>query len=84
VTVSPQCSGCGKCSRACRYGALRPEDLARNRPGLTCTLCGDCIPACPHGHLSYAFPGLSPKTARTMFLVCVLTLHTVFLGVARM
>jgi len=84
IQIHSSCTGCGKCSGACRYGALSPSDLAQKKTGPTCTLCGDCLPTCPRGHLGYFFPGLSRPRARTVFLVLVLTLHTVFLGVARM
>ncbi len=83
LAISSECTGCRACSRACRYNALTPIDLERNRPGLSCTLCGDCLPACPHAHLGYRFPGLTPDQARTVFLVLVTVLHAVFLGVAR-
>lgn len=83
LRIDKGCTQCGVCSHACRYGALTTRDLAAGRPGLSCTLCGDCLPACPHSHPGYAFPGLSRQTARSAFLVMVVSLHAVFLGVAR-
>lgn len=83
IRISPQCTGCGLCTRACRYNALTPLNLAQKKPGLTCSLCGDCLPRCPHGHLGYYFPGLSSLAARSVFVVLVSTLHTIFLAVAR-
>lgn len=77
------CSDCGACAIRCRYGALCPEDIRRRRPGLTCTLCGDCLAACRGGSIEYRFAGLSPRAARGAFLVLVVSLHAVFLGVAR-
>lgn len=83
LRIAPGCNGCGRCSRVCRYLALSPTDLARGRPGLSCTLCGDCLGACPDGHLGYRFPGLSPATAKMAYYTLVVSLHAVFLGVAR-
>lgn len=83
LSIAEGCTRCGACSRACRYGALTAADLAAGRPGLSCTLCGDCLPACKEAHLGYRLPGLSPDMARTAFLVLVVSLHAVFLGVAR-
>ncbi len=83
VRMDHRCTGCGVCSNACRYDALRPEDIEARRPGPSCTLCGDCVGACPHTALGYRFPGLSHTTARTLFLVLAVSLHAVFLGVAR-
>ncbi|HOY66653.1 MAG TPA: [Fe-S]-binding protein [Candidatus Ozemobacteraceae bacterium] len=83
IRIAPTCDACGACSRSCRYGALDPEHLRRQDPGQTCTLCGDCLAACARGNLGYAFPGLDRERARSLFLVIVVILHTVFLGVAR-
>ncbi len=84
LRIGPGCDGCGSCSRVCPYGALSPADLARGRPGLSCTLCGDCLPACARRRIGYRLPGLSPERSRSAFLVLVMALHAVFLGVARM
>ena len=77
------CFECSACSIKCRYGALRQEDIEARRPGLSCTLCGDCVASCKGGFIQYAFLGLEPKAARTFFLVMVVSIHAVFLGVAR-
>jgi polyferredoxin len=83
VRLGEGCTGCGACARACRYGALDEARIDSRRPGPGCTLCGDCVGACPRGSAGYAFPGLGPRAARELFLLVVITLHAVFLGVAR-
>jgi len=83
LRIGPGCDGCGRCARVCRYLALSPADLARGRPGRSCTLCGDCVGVCPDGRIGYRFPGLSAHAARTTYLTLVVSLHAVFLGVAR-
>lgn len=83
IRIGKGCTMCGSCARACRYSALKPQDLERGRPGLTCTLCGDCVHQCPHSLIGYRFPGLSSSRARTAFLVLAVSIHAVFLGVAR-
>lgn len=83
LRLGQDCTRCGACATRCRYAALLPADIERGRPGLCCTLCGDCLGACGHGCLGYALPGLSPAAARTVFLVLAVSLHAVFLGVAR-
>jgi len=84
VRIDSACDRCGACSSACRYGALTRPDLEAHRPGPTCTLCGDCLAACGRGRLAYGLPGCAPDTARRVFLLLVVILHTLFLGVARL
>lgn len=84
MKITADCCKCMKCSMVCRYNALKPEDIKSGRPGLSCTLCGDCISSCPTGSLSYRFPFLSSGNSRRFFLVLVISLHALFLGVARM
>ena len=83
LRIDPGCSKCGKCSRNCPYSALKEEDLDRGRPGLTCTLCGDCVGHCKQGLIRYRFPGLSSEQAKTVFTILIVSIHTVFLAVAR-
>jgi ferredoxin len=84
IRFTASCNGCGACRSACRYHALEPGDIEKKRPGLSCTLCGDCLPACPETALEYKFLGLPAPTARRVFLVLIISLHAVFLGVARL
>jgi polyferredoxin len=83
VRIGQGCTLCSRCSRACRYGALEENDLNQGRPGLTCTLCGDCIGQCPNGLIGYRFSGMRPEQARTAFIILIVSIHTLFLGVAR-
>jgi ferredoxin len=83
VRMTPDCTRCGACARACRYDALTPADIAAGRPGRSCTLCGDCLGACKHSAMHYRFPGLTPAASRSLFLALVSALHAAFLGVAR-
>jgi ferredoxin len=80
-------SRCGRCAQVCRYGALSERDVSLGRPGLSCTLCGDCVGVCPRknpaSHMGYRLFGLSPDISRQIFLAVVISLHAVFLGVAR-
>ena len=83
IRIGAACTDCGRCVSSCRYGALSPGTIARRKPGYRCTLCGDCLQSCPHAVLSYGFFNIKPETARKVFLVVVISLHTVFMGVAR-
>jgi len=42
------CRGCGACTRACRYGALRRRGSAFAVDPLACEGCGACRFACPY------------------------------------
>jgi ferredoxin len=83
MKIAPGCTNCMLCRRACRYEALHLEDIKKQRPGTSCTLCGDCLGSCPKGRIHYHLPGVSPEKARAVFLVLAVSLHAVFLAVAR-
>jgi polyferredoxin len=83
ITIGETCADCGRCVSSCRYNALSTAQITKRKPGYTCTLCGDCLPSCPHDALSYGFLGIKPETARIVFLVLIVSLHAVFMGVAR-
>ncbi len=78
------CTDCTICHVACRYDALNDIDVKKRKPGISCTLCGDCIGTCRNGSMQYYFPGMNGKNARTLFIVLIVSLHAVFMGVARM
>jgi ferredoxin len=84
LRIGQGCTECGACSRVCRYDALSDDDLRNRRPGESCTLCGDCLPQCRNMEIGYGFLSLTPDRARALFVVLVVSLHAVFLGVARM
>ncbi|GFK93853.1 hypothetical protein NNJEOMEG_01689 [Fundidesulfovibrio magnetotacticus] len=84
LAVAEGCTGCGRCARACRYDALRPEDLARRAPGVSCSLCRDCLERCPHGVLSLTFLGRSRPWTEPAYAALAGALMAVFLGVARL
>jgi hypothetical protein len=42
------------------------------------------IAACPDNHLHCTFPGLGEAAARAVFLTVAVSLHALFLGVARL
>lgn len=84
VTLGDRCTACGVCSNACRYDALRPEDLAARRPGLSCTLCRDCLGVCPRDQMRLTLWGGRAAWAEPAFVALAAALHACFLGVARM
>jgi ferredoxin len=81
LRIGPGCDGCSRCARVCRYLALSPADLARGRPGHSCTLCGDCVGVCPGGRIGYRFRDYRPR-GPIGYLYPIGQLHAVFLGVA--
>jgi polyferredoxin len=83
MRIAPGCDACHACLTQCRFGALTPADVARGRPGPSCTLCGDCVRACKDRVMTYRLLGWEGDRARTVFLVVIVSLHAVFLGVAR-
>ncbi|WP_419783285.1 4Fe-4S binding protein [Maridesulfovibrio sp.] len=83
LKIASSCCKCMKCTKVCRYGALNHKDIEAGRPGISCTLCGDCISSCKGGSLGYKFPFLSSEISRKVFLTAVISLHALFLGIAR-
>lgn len=78
-----RCTKCMRCARACPYAAITLRDIEQGRPAPNCTMCGDCYSACSHGAVEYRYLGLKPSSARTVYVVIVLTLYVVFLMLAR-
>ena len=83
IFISGGCTKCGACAKVCRYDALKLED-GITRPGISCTLCGDCIGVCGESAIYYKFPGLPPEKSRALFIVLAVSIHAVFMGLARL
>jgi polyferredoxin len=83
IKLNQNCTDCQVCSLSCNYSALNREDISKREPNIACTLCGDCIGACPHDAIEYRFAGLNPVPARRLFISVIVTLHTLFIAVAR-
>jgi len=83
ITLSDQCTSCQRCTAYCPYEALRPEDIARKKPGCTCTTCGDCLAACPHKAINYRFFRADPRLSRQLYLFITISLHAVFMALAK-
>ncbi|MBN1183090.1 MAG: 4Fe-4S binding protein [Bacteroidales bacterium] len=81
--IDENCNVCMKCSAFCKYDALNLNDIQKSKPGLTCTLCGDCVASCHSKSIRYKFFGVSPQTARRLYLFLVISFHAVFLALAR-
>lgn len=83
IKVGADCTKCGSCLTRCRYNALDESRLELGRPAISCTLCGDCVSACAHKQIGYRFLGVAPANARSAFIVLIVSMHALFLGVAR-
>ncbi|WP_164561595.1 4Fe-4S binding protein [Nitratidesulfovibrio vulgaris] len=86
-----RCTRCGACSAVCRYDALTPADIEGGAAGFTCSRCRDCLAVCRHGAMRLTFAGrgivgrlAGGVRAETIFVVTAVTLHAIFLAVARM
>ena len=83
LRIDNNCNLCTACVPVCRYGALDVSHIKKHKPGITCTLCGDCVQTCHSGSIHYKLFNFSPKTSRLVYLFLTITIHTVFLGLAR-
>lgn len=83
MSINEDCSQCMRCTVSCRYSALTPIDIRNLKPGLTCTYCGDCISSCHSSSIRYRFFGYPANSARYVYLLTTIVLHSVFLMLAR-
>jgi len=83
MIIDKSCTLCMKCSGYCKYDALAPADIHKGKPGYGCTYCGDCLSACRSGSIKYQFFKLDPDSARRLYLFLTISLHAVFLALAR-
>lgn len=84
IRIDNKCDDCGACAFACRYNALEAGDIQKRKAGITCSLCGDCVQSCSKEAINYKFFWLQPQTARSLFIALIVSLHAVFLGLARL
>ncbi len=81
--IDNSCNLCMRCTSFCKYDALNIQDVRNKRPDFNCTLCGDCLAACRDNSIKYRFLNLKPDTARKLYLFMTISLHAIFLALAR-
>ncbi len=81
--IDSNCSLCMKCTGFCKYDALNLQDIKNKKPSFSCTLCGDCLAACRDNSIKYKYLKLSPEASRNLYLFFTISLHAVFLALAR-
>jgi polyferredoxin len=82
--IDNSCTFCMKCTSTCNYDALNPEDIKNEKPGLSCTLCGDCVSSCHANSIKYKFFKMKPAAARNLYLFITISIHAVFMALARL
>lgn len=83
LQIQQDCTECMVCTTKCPYDALNKENILARKPGPTCTYCGDCLNACHGSFIRYKFFKLSPQQSRNLWLIVTVTIHAVFMGLAR-
>ena len=81
--ISSNCCFCSACSKVCQYDALSLADITARKPGITCTLCGDCIASCHLDSIRYKLFRFNPSNSRYIYLFLTISLHSVFLALAK-
>lgn len=81
--IRNDCSMCFVCASYCQYDALTSDDLRKGRPGNTCTYCGDCLQSCNSRSIEYQLFRLNPRRARNIYLAITVSIHAIFLTLAR-
>ncbi len=81
--IDLSCTMCLRCIPSCKFDALNIIDLQKKKPGLTCTYCGDCLAACKDNSINYKFLKLKPEHARNLYLFISISLHTIFMALAK-
>lgn len=81
--IDDNCNLCMKCTTFCKYDALNISDVKNKKPSYGCTLCGDCLSACRDNAIKYRFLKMKPQNARFLYLFLTISIHAVFLALAR-
>jgi len=81
--IDDTCTNCMACTRHCNYDALGKNDILKRKPGLSCTYCGDCLSSCKTDSIRYKFFSLESQKARNSWIVLTISLHAIFLALAR-
>lgn len=82
--IDDACNSCLKCTSFCKYDALDLKNIKNHKPSYSCTLCGDCIQSCHSQSIKYKFFNFSSANARTIYLATSISLHAIFMALARL
>lgn len=83
LIIDSSCNLCMKCTSYCKYDALNFKDVKNKKPDYSCTLCGDCLAACKDNAIKYRFLAMKPEKARFLYLFLTISIHAIFLALAR-
>lgn len=77
-----KCTGCGVCVKKCFYQAI---DKVENKVKINnyCTLCLACLASCPHEAITFTLGGKYRQKVYKAYIFLIVSLHTLFLGLAR-
>jgi heterodisulfide reductase subunit A-like polyferredoxin len=81
--IDDSCTNCMGCTAYCKYDALGKTGILKREPGLTCTCCGDCLASCKTESIRYRFLSISGANARNSWIVLTISLHAIFIALAR-